>query len=101
MTGSDILSVTRVDDSVKDDGMWNVVMHNDDTTSMDAVVIILIAVFKKDHRDAIELMLTVHLHGKAVIDTLPKKLAKARQAEAMNLAKQLGYPEFTITVEEK
>lgn len=100
MSDGDILTVSRVDDLIKSDGMWNVVMHNDDTTSMDAVVIILVTVFQKDAKDAVELMLTVHLHGKAVIDTLPKKLAKARQSEAMKLAKNLGYPEFTITVEE-
>lgn len=81
--------------------MCRVVLLNDETTPMDAVVLVLLIVFNKDMDTANSLMLSAHVNGRAVIDVMPKKLAYAKRTEAMKLAKSLGCDEFTVVVEEE
>lgn len=92
---------TSVDVEILSGRMSKVVMWNDDTTSMDAVVAILLKVFEKDELEAIALMLAVHHQGKGVVEECPKKIARVHRIEAMRMARDLGYPDFKITVEEK
>lgn len=81
--------------------MYRVILVNDETTPMDVVTVILMAVFEKSGDDAVNLMMTAHLNGKAVIDRMPKKLAIAKQQQAMSLASEFGYSDFTIKLEEE
>lgn len=100
MTCDETSVLTSVDIQVDASRMSKVIMWNDDTTSMDAVVLILQKVFQKAEAEAVFLMLFVHTEGKAVVEECPRKLARAHRIEAMRLARQLGYPDFKITVEE-
>lgn len=77
-----------------------VVMYNDNSTPMDFVVQILIEVFNFSLKDAIQLMLQVHLGDKRVIGTFPKKLADAKVAKALGYATQEGYNDFRLEVKE-
>lgn len=98
--GSDVLFATRQGVDIKNDNMYRVILHNDDSTPMDVVVLVLYLAFKKQEKEAVDLMLAAHIHGRAIIDTLPKKLATARQAEAMKVASSFGCVDFKITLEE-
>ena len=49
---------TRID--IREPKRYRVIMHNDDFTSMDFVVEILIDIFRKDLLEAERLMMTVH-----------------------------------------
>ena len=53
----------RTKDKVKEPGMYEVIMHNDDFTTMEFVVEILVGIFHKDQVTAEALMLDVHNKG--------------------------------------
>ena len=65
---------------------------NDDVTTMDIVVKILIMVFKKDKMTAVRLMLEVHHNGAAVVAVLPLEQAELRQLQTHSMAQKEGYP---------
>jgi len=71
---------------------YKVILLNDDVTTMDFVVQILIMVFKKDEVTAASLMLEVHNSGAAVIEVLPLEEAELRQQQTHSLAHEAGYP---------
>jgi|SRR3990172_8486932 len=71
---------------------YKVIFLNDDVTTMDFVVHILIAVFKKDSETALRLMLEVHHRGSAVVDILPLEEAELRQHQVHDAARNAGFP---------
>lgn len=97
---SDVLTTSKVRISVKQSKKYTVVLHNDDSTEMLFVVMVLVEVFKKSSDDAFALMLKVHNEGRGVVDIYPKKLAEARRDAALEMAKSCGFSEFKVTVEE-
>lgn len=85
---------------IKTGRMCKVILLNDSTTPMDAVVLALLIVFEKGKDDAMSIMLSAHINGRATIDVMPKKLAKSKQSQAVKLVHSLGFTEFQITLEE-
>ena len=77
---------------------WNVILHNDDYTTMDFVQAILVTVFHHAPSSAAQLMLQVHHKGKAVAGTYTRDIAETKQAEAMAMARKNGHP-LKCTVE--
>lgn len=76
----------------------DVVMYNDDFTSMDFVVDILVSVFNKSHETAEQLMLLIHQQGSAIVGTYTFDIAVSRAALAEKLARKNKYP-LRVTVE--
>ncbi len=78
---------------------YQVIMHNDDFTSMEFVVEILVDIFHKDNLEAERLMLLVHQSGRAAVGSYPYDIAVTKVQEASMRAKREGFP-FRLTVEE-
>lgn len=78
---------------------YRVIMHNDDFTSMEFVVEILIDIFHKDETEAQRLMLMVHEIGKAAVGMYPYDIAVTKVQAATKRAKEENFP-FRMTVEE-
>lgn len=89
----------RIDDIVKEPRQYKVLMHNDDFTTMEFVVGVLIDIFHKNEADANAIMLTVHNKGRAMVGTYPYDIAVTRVNLALTRAKAEGFP-FRMTVEE-
>ena len=89
----------RTSSKVKEPRQYNVVMHNDDFTTMDFVVDVLIDIFHKDDVTAQAIMLNVHKKGKAVVGKYPYDIANTKVNAALSRAKSQGFP-FRMTVEE-
>lgn len=79
---------------------YKVIMHNDDFTTMEFVVDILIKIFHKSPADAQALMLLVHRTGMAVIAVYPYDIAATKVVEATRCAQAAGFP-FRVTMEEE
>ena len=88
---------TRI--NIREPKHYRVIMHNDDFTSMEFVVEILMDIFHKNEAEAERLMLMVHESGRAVIGAYPYDIAVTKVQTALGLAKEQGYP-FRMTVEE-
>ena len=84
---------------IKEPRQYNVVMHNDDFTTMEFVVEVLVDIFHKDEVTAQAIMLNVHKKGKAVVGKYPFDIANTKVATALARAKSLGFP-FRMTLEE-
>ena len=89
----------RTNSKIKEPRQFNVVMHNDDFTTMEFVVEILIDIFHKDEVTAQAIMLGVHKKGQAVVGKYPYDIAATKVGLALSRAKSQGFP-FRMTVEE-
>ena len=79
--------------------MFKVLLHNDDYTSMDFVVDILIRVFHKTHAQAEQIMLQIHEKEKAVCGVYSFEIAQTKAEQVKQLAKQNEFP-LLATIEE-
>lgn len=72
--------------------MYNVIMHNDDVTTMDFVVHVLREVFFKSTEQATQLMLDVHHKDSAIVGTYTYDIAISKATKAAQMAKDEGFP---------
>ncbi len=71
---------------------YRVLLHNDDYTTMDFVVHVLEAVFRRDRTEAIRIMLAVHNEGVGVAGTYTREVAETKLQRAQTLAQEHGMP---------
>ena len=93
--------VTKQKDKVKikKPKNYKVVMYNDDYTTMEFVINILVSVFNKKLVEAEKIMLDVHERGKGIAGIYSRDIALTKVSIAMSMAKEKGFP-FKLTVEE-
>ena len=89
----------KTNSRIKEPRQYNVIMLNDDFTSMEFVVSILVDIFHKDPVSAEAIMLRVHKKGQAVVGKYPYDIAVSKVNSALARAKSEGFP-FRMTVEE-
>ena len=78
---------------------YKVLIHNDNYTPMDFVVMILQKYFHKKSVEAENLMLTVHKNGSAIAGIYPKEIAETKVAQVKKEAKEYQYP-LRLSLEE-
>ena len=71
---------------------YEVVLLNDDYTTMDFVVMILKVVFFKTDTEAETLMLTVHRSSQAVVGVYSYDVALSKVKKATDMARHAGFP---------
>ena len=84
---------------LKEPKKYSVIMENDDFTTMEFVIDVLMSVFNKDSIEANRIMLDVHSKGRGVVGTYPYDIAVTKVSIAMDMAKEEGFP-FMMTIEE-
>lgn len=89
----------RTESRVKEPKQYSVIMINDDFTTMEFVVGVLIDIFHKDELTAQALMMNVHKNGQAVVGKYPYDIASTKVKKALERAKQEGFP-FRMIIEE-
>jgi ATP-dependent Clp protease adaptor protein ClpS len=72
--------------------LFKVIIHNDNYTTMDFVVEIIIQVFHKPAAEATKLMLEVHKKGSAIAGIYPYDIALTKVNEVHALAKKNEFP---------
>ena len=77
---------------------YKVTIYNDDFTTMEFVVKILVQVFFKSEAEAEALMLQVHHADKSVVGIYSYDIAVSKTNKATNMAREAGYP-LRLTVE--
>lgn len=78
--------------------MFAVVLHNDDFTTMEFVVWVLVHVFDQTTASATRLMLQVHQQGSARAGIYPRQVAETKCEETLSLAREQGMP-LLVTIE--
>ena len=79
--------------------MYKVLLHNDDYTSMDFVVDVLIGIFHKTQQQAEQIMWQIHEKGKAIVGVYTYEIAVTKVQQVKQKAKQNEFP-LLATVEE-
>lgn len=77
---------------------WKVVLHNDDYTTMDFVIHVLVTHFRKSPGEATHIMLQVHHKGSGVAGIYPREVAETKVAEVQEEARTKGQP-LLVTAE--
>lgn len=71
---------------------YKVVFHNDDYTTMQFVIDVLISFFHKSQAEATHIMLTVHKTGKGIAGVYTREIAETKVSEVMDHARKAGMP---------
>lgn len=87
--------ITKSQTLVQQPKLYAVVMHNDNYTTMDFVIFVLMLVFEHSSDQAYQLMMQIHHSGQAVVATLPFDIAEMKVDEVTLLAEQEQFPLLT------
>jgi len=81
-----------VDEDVYVAPPWAVILHNDDVTTQEFVVWLLVALFGKGYDEATKLMLEVHYLGAAVVAVCAQERAELYVEQVRSYARARGFP---------
>lgn len=71
---------------------FRVLLYNDDYTTMEFVVEILMGVFRHAAPEAVTIMFKVHEEGRGVAGVYPHDIAESKVLEVHSRARNAGYP---------
>lgn len=80
--------------------LFMVLLHNDDYTSMDFVIDVLMGIFHKNAEDAQRIMLQIHEKGIGVCGIYTYEIAQTKVDQVTKKAKQNEFP-LLATIEEE
>lgn len=83
---------TFLDEDIVTPPMYKVIFYNDDFTTKEFVVDVLISIFHKSYEEAEILMETVHQKGSAIIGVYVYDIAATRVALTIQNARSEGFP---------
>ncbi len=92
--------VTEVEEDLDEPSMYKVLLHNDDYTTMEFVVEVLMLVFNKSPEDAMRIMLNVHKQGIGICGVYTFDVAETKVETVKTLAREKGFP-LKCTMEEE
>lgn len=97
-TNTDIDIEFVVMDEAELERPYRVIIHNDDVTTFEFVINVLVVIFGLSFRRASDVAYEAHTIGNAYVVTLPLEEARSRVFKAQYLARQQGFP-LTFTIE--
>ena len=89
---SDIGVMDRQKNKIQPPKKYKVILHNDDYTSMEFVVVILEQLFRKSKAEATRIMLNVHNTGKGIAGVYSREIAETKCAQVKSAAIQQSVP---------
>jgi ATP-dependent Clp protease adaptor protein ClpS len=82
----------RTRNDVSEPTMYKVLLHNDDYTTMEFVVHVLMLVFHKSVEQATRIMLNVHQQGIGVCGLYTYEVAETKVETVTRMARENGHP---------
>ena len=80
--------------------LYKVLLHNDDYTTREFVVLVLRDIFRKSESDAVQIMMHVHNNGVGIAGVYTYEVAEAKVDKTMNLARKFEFPlQMTLEAE--
>jgi ATP-dependent Clp protease adaptor protein ClpS len=83
---------SETDHEVQEPPMYRVMLLNDDYTTMEFVIEVLVYVFQKSPEEATRIMLNVHRSGVGICGVYPYELAETKVNTVETLARENGHP---------
>ena len=88
----DILVHEEIDTRIEEPKMFKVILLNDDYTTMEFVVDVLVSIFHKSASEATKIMLDVHEEGQGLVGIYTYDVAHTKILQTHQLAKQNEFP---------
>jgi ATP-dependent Clp protease adaptor protein ClpS len=79
---------------------YNVFLLNDDYSTMDFVIDVLVKVFRKSVDEAAQIMMNIHNNGKELCGVYTYEIAATKVAQVKTMAREKGFPLKAIMEEE-
>ena len=79
---------------------YNVFLLNDDYSTMEFVIDVLVRVFRKSVDESTTIMMNIHNNGKELCGTYTHEIATTKVAQVKSLARDKGFPLKAIMEEE-
>ena len=76
----------------KEPRKYNVIILNDDFTTFEFVIMVMMTVFGKPQTEAYNIAETTHIHQKATVGSYTLDIAKSKVAKATSMARAEGFP---------
>ena len=92
--------VTRSKPKAKKPSMYKVLMHNDDYTPMEFVIMVLQRFFGMDEDRATQVMLHVHRRGVGICGVFTYEVAETKVTQVMDFARKHQHP-LQMTLEKE
>ncbi len=89
---------TRSEKKLQKPRLYKVLLHNDDYTTREFVVAVLVLVFSKSETDAFTIMMHVHRRGVGVAGVYPYDVAETKIQRVLDLAREHEFP-LMLTME--
>jgi len=83
---------TREREEIREPSLYRALLHNDDYTSMEFVVVILENIFGKTTAAATRIMLDVHQQGIGVAGVYTREICETKIDLVHHLARKNGFP---------
>jgi ATP-dependent Clp protease adaptor protein ClpS len=80
--------------------MYRVILLNDDYTTQDFVIEVLVVIFHKSVPDATKIMLDVHHKGKGIVGLYTYDIALTKVTSVESMAEERGFPLKAVMEEE-
>ena len=72
--------------------MWNVILYNDDYTTMEFVVLVLMQIFHKSFEEAQDIMMNIHDYGKGIVGMYSYEVAVTKREDTHKAAQTHNFP---------
>lgn len=89
---SDYQSDISLEIDVREPRRYRVLLHNDDYTTMEFVVEVLVSIFRKSPDEAAAIMLAVHQKGLGSCGVYTEEVAETKVTQVHDRARKAGYP---------
>jgi ATP-dependent Clp protease adaptor protein ClpS len=88
----------RAEHKTEEPKLYNVILLNDDYTTMEFVIWVLESIFNMPEEQAIQVMLNVHLRGIGVAGIYTFEIAQTKVEKTTDLAREHEFP-LLVTME--
>jgi ATP-dependent Clp protease adaptor protein ClpS len=90
--GDGVALLDRREEQLKEPEEYRVILLNDDYTTMEFVVEILMLIFHKNIEDAGRIMMDVHKRGRGIVGVYPWDIARTKADQVHRIARENEYP---------
>jgi ATP-dependent Clp protease adaptor protein ClpS len=87
-----VISKEDIKNLIKKPNMYRVILLNDDYTTMEFVINVLMVVFHKSITEATIIMLDVHKKGRGIVGSYTYDIALTKINQVESMAAESGYP---------
>lgn len=85
---------------IEEPKMYKVILLNDDYSTMDFVIEVLMKVFRKSLEQSTVIMLNIHNNGQEVCGVYTHEIALTKSAQVRNMARSRNFPLKAIVQED-